>query len=274
MIAKYNEIGCIDTQILPEPKYTDEPGVVDIVYRIEEGEPYTFGELKILGNERTKDKVLRRESVMAGLLPGEPLDANRIEIAKKRLGNLGYFLHAPDQGKPIDIRVTNRRPYDKPYGDLPTATSDLNGVSLTRMQGPDPGPDPAVEVPRVAQAAPMPAPAAAPPGGIVSPFAGSGNDLFTPPPDTPPITVPIPEAISARRRHRAPTPRARHASHRGGRAARHDPEHPRPEHDRRRPRPPGPVPQPPRLRRHHHLGRGGADRPVHARRRGQRLPGA
>jgi outer membrane protein insertion porin family len=195
LIAKYNQIGCIDTEILPDPKYTDEPGVVDIVYRINEGEPYTFGELKILGNERTKDKVLRREFAMAGLLPGEPLDANRIEIAKKRLGNLGYFLHAPDQGKQIDIRVTNRRPYDKPYGDLPTATSDLNGVSLTRMQGPDAGPDQAVEVPRVAQAAPMPAPAGAPPGGIVSPFAGSGNDLFTPPPDTPPITVPIPEAL-------------------------------------------------------------------------------
>ena len=59
--------------------------MVDLVYKIEEGEPYLLGELKIVGNERTKDKVIRREAAMAGLLPGEVLDKNRIEIFKQRL---------------------------------------------------------------------------------------------------------------------------------------------------------------------------------------------
>ena len=47
MLAKYNEIGCIDTEIVIEPRFTNQHGVVDLVYKIEEGEPYLLGELKI-----------------------------------------------------------------------------------------------------------------------------------------------------------------------------------------------------------------------------------
>ncbi len=76
MLIKYGEIGCIDAQIACEPRFTNQLGVVDLVYKIEEREPYMMGELKIQGNGRTKDKVIRREAVMAGLLPGEVLDKN------------------------------------------------------------------------------------------------------------------------------------------------------------------------------------------------------
>ena len=63
MSARYGEIGCIDTQINFEPRFTNQLGVVDLVYKIEEGEPYLLGELRIVGNARTKDKVIRREAV-------------------------------------------------------------------------------------------------------------------------------------------------------------------------------------------------------------------
>ena len=53
---------------------------MDLLYKIDEGEPYLLGELEIEGNARTRDKVIRREAVQAGLLPGEILDKNRIEI--------------------------------------------------------------------------------------------------------------------------------------------------------------------------------------------------
>lgn len=187
LMAKYNAIGCIDTQILPEPKYTDEPGVVDLVYRIEEGDPYILGELIINGNERTKDKVIRREAAMAGILPGEPLDANRLEIYKKRLQGTRYFVASPDQGKPIDIKVINRRPHDKPYGDTPFTA--LGEVSQARMQDPGPEPVQARPVPRLAQGG-----GASPPSAVASPFGGTGN-LFAPPVDTPPIDIPIPNTM-------------------------------------------------------------------------------
>jgi beta-lactamase regulating signal transducer with metallopeptidase domain len=90
MLVKYSEMGCIDTQIVAEPRWTNEPGVIDLVYKIEEGEPYPLGELKIQGNLRTRDKVIRREAVRAELLPREVLDKNRIEIFRKGLAALGY----------------------------------------------------------------------------------------------------------------------------------------------------------------------------------------
>ena len=191
LLAKYYEIGCIDTQILPEPRYTDQPGVVDLVYRIEEGEPYLLGELIVRGNERTKDKVIRREALMAGLLPGEVLNLNRIDIFKTRLGNTQYFVNAPDQGKPLDIKIINRRPGDKPYGE--SIMIDLNEVTQTRMQSPAPGPIVPAPAP---SAPPSDGPALGGPGGL-TPFGTGG--AFSPPPDTlPPIAVPnTPPAVAS-----------------------------------------------------------------------------
>ena len=188
LMDRYNKIGCIDTQINPDPRYTDEPGVVDIVYHIEEGEPYLVGNIDIKGNERTQDKVIRREFAMAGVLPGEPLDATRLETAKKRLGNTQYFQNAPDKGQAIDIKIVNRRAHDKPFGDVVSA-GPLGEVS--RMQGPEiEAAPPTMTVPRLSQGfTPRAAPAAS-----ASPFGGTG-EMFSPQPDTPPIPVPIPPAI-------------------------------------------------------------------------------
>ena len=70
---------------MPRSKVTEVPGVVDVIYEIEEGDPYLLGEFRVTGNKPTQDKVVRREAVMAGLLPGELLDLNRVESFKKRL---------------------------------------------------------------------------------------------------------------------------------------------------------------------------------------------
>ncbi len=188
MKSRYGALGCIDTQINFEPRFTNELGVVDLVYKIEEGEPYLVGELLIKGNTRTKDKVIRREAVMAGLLPGEILDQNRIDLFQRRLQSLGYFHNSPDMGKPLEIKIVNKRPKDKPYGDLMMPLLG-EGVTQARMQ--DPGPD--VEL--VPAPEPIPAPSNVPrldsgSGASTTPF-GSGN-LFSPPADTPPLVVPAP----------------------------------------------------------------------------------
>ena len=135
MSARYYALGCIDTQITYEPKFTNKLGVVDLVYKIEEGEAYLVGDLRIVGNTRTKDKVIRREAVMAGLLPGEILDKNRLDIFQKRLQQLGYFQMNPEMGKPLEIKIVNRRPGDKPYGDLMMPLLG-EGVTQARMQDP------------------------------------------------------------------------------------------------------------------------------------------
>jgi beta-lactamase regulating signal transducer with metallopeptidase domain len=53
LLAKYHEIGCIDAEVSVEPQFTSQPGVVDLLYHISEGEPYLLGELDCL-----KDHVL------------------------------------------------------------------------------------------------------------------------------------------------------------------------------------------------------------------------
>ncbi|WP_165220947.1 BamA/OMP85 family outer membrane protein [Aquisphaera insulae] len=192
MRSRYYALGCADAQIAFEPRFTNKLGVVDLLYKIEEGEAYLIGEMPNYGNNRTKDKVIRREAVMAGLLPGEILDMNRVEVYKNRLSALGYF-HGPGGpqqggpdlgGKPLEVRVINKRPGDKPYGDLMMPLLG-DGVTQARMQDPGDGIElvPAPEAVDVSGAAPgAGAPAA---GGF-----GAGN-LFAPPADTTPgLTVP------------------------------------------------------------------------------------
>ena len=191
MMSRYNVLGCIETDIQYEPRFTDELGVVDLVYRITEGEPYLIGEFRITGNTRTKDKVIRREAVMAGLLPGEILDKNRLEIYQRRLQGLGYFHAAADTGgKPIEIKIVNKRGKDKPYGDLMMPLLG-EGVTQVRMQDPGssvelvPAPEPLTSPSEVPRLGPDTG------GSGATPF-GSGN-LFNPAPDTtPPMVVPPP----------------------------------------------------------------------------------
>ena len=113
----------------------------------EEHEPYMLGELRIQGNARTKDKVIRREAVMAGLLPGEVLDKNRMILFEKRLKQLGYFMHDQQQGNrrddprargPLAIRIAVRRGVERQsvrsFTDRQIAIDSAN----SRMRGVNP----------------------------------------------------------------------------------------------------------------------------------------
>ncbi len=142
--GKYGAIGCIDAQVGIEREYADpekSPGVVDLVYRIDEGVPYRLGRLIFKGNSRTLDAVLRREANMAGLVPGEPIDAQRIEKFEQRLKNLKYFSGGGGpggQGKPIEIKLVNRRPADDPFG----GSIDIEAEPARRLPRRRPAPAP------------------------------------------------------------------------------------------------------------------------------------
>jgi outer membrane protein insertion porin family len=57
-----------------------------------------------IGNTRTKDKVIRREVLIA---PGDVFNSVRVETTKKRLDNLGYFSKV--ETYPEDTGIGNRR---------------------------------------------------------------------------------------------------------------------------------------------------------------------
>src|SRR4029077_18261524 len=83
----YGAGGFVDLVITPEGK-PGGPGIINLHYKIEEGTRSSVERINIVGNTRTKDKVLRREVLVS---PGDVYNTVRVDVSKKRLENLGYF---------------------------------------------------------------------------------------------------------------------------------------------------------------------------------------
>jgi outer membrane protein insertion porin family len=109
----YGSGGFVDLQVTPTGIPAGQ-GRIDIHYQIQEGGPSFVQRINIVGNSRTKDKVIRREVLIA---PGDVLNSVRVEVTKKRLDNLGYFekveTYPEDTGvngrKDLTIQVQEKR---------------------------------------------------------------------------------------------------------------------------------------------------------------------
>ncbi|HWM24937.1 MAG TPA: outer membrane protein assembly factor BamA [Chthoniobacterales bacterium] len=99
----YGSGGYVDLQVTPQGVPTGQ-NRVDVKYTIEEGGPSFVQRITIVGNTRTKDKVIRREVLIA---PGDILNSVRVETTKKRLDNLGYFSRV--ETYPEDTGVSGRK---------------------------------------------------------------------------------------------------------------------------------------------------------------------
>jgi outer membrane protein insertion porin family len=100
----YGEKGYIDAQIRPERQANVESGKIDLLYVLTEGPQSYVEKIVIQGNNKTKDKVLRRELALA---PGEIYDSVSADASKRRLENLGYFNKVDIS--PQDTSVPNRK---------------------------------------------------------------------------------------------------------------------------------------------------------------------
>src|SRR4029077_19453314 len=99
----YGSGGYVDLVILPEGTPAD-PARIDVHYKIEEGDRSFLERVNIVGNTRTKDKVIRREVLIA---PGDVFNTVRVDTSKKRLENLGYFSKV--ETYPEDTDVAGRK---------------------------------------------------------------------------------------------------------------------------------------------------------------------
>jgi len=95
----YGSGGYVDLVILPEGEPAG-PAQIDVTYKIEEGVRSFVNRINIEGNTRTKDKVIRREVLVA---PGDVFNTVRVDITKKRLDNLGYFAKVETYPEETDI---------------------------------------------------------------------------------------------------------------------------------------------------------------------------
>jgi outer membrane protein insertion porin family len=95
-----------------------QTGIVNIRYEITEGELGYIKDVNISGNERTLDKVIRRELVM---YPGEKYNRSRVRTSERRLQNLNYFEIVtinPEQAEESDQYDMNVQVKEKPTGQF------------------------------------------------------------------------------------------------------------------------------------------------------------
>ena len=96
------DLGLADTHVEVRCIPTTDKSSVNIVFKVTEGVPVVINEVKIRGNDYTKDRVIRREIALG---PGDRMLADRAERSQKRLENLDYFqrvryyLEATERGK-------------------------------------------------------------------------------------------------------------------------------------------------------------------------------
>ena len=110
------------------------PALVNLAYKVEEGGQSFVERINISGNSRTKDKVIRREIVLA---PGDVFDTVRVDISKKRLEGLQYFervdTYASDTNIPgrkdLNVVVQEKRTGNLNFGLGFSTTSGLLGFS-------------------------------------------------------------------------------------------------------------------------------------------------
>ncbi|MCX5681826.1 MAG: outer membrane protein assembly factor BamA [Candidatus Omnitrophica bacterium] len=84
----YFDKGYIFSNIQESTSINSETGKVDVRLNITEGEIAYVNKVKVEGNNRTRDIVIRRE---VRLNPGDAFDGTKLRRTKERLKNLGYF---------------------------------------------------------------------------------------------------------------------------------------------------------------------------------------
>ena len=85
---KYNAKGYVDFYGRPDAKLDKEKKLVDLTYRIREGEKFHIRDIHFYGNDVTKEYVMRREMA---LHPTDLANKHLIDASKNRLLNLQYF---------------------------------------------------------------------------------------------------------------------------------------------------------------------------------------
>ncbi len=88
LTEKYQDLGYAFVNVNPKMNVHDDSRTVDIRYDFEKGNLIHFGEINILGNSKTRDKVIRRE---LRVREGELYNGTRLRVSRERVERLGYF---------------------------------------------------------------------------------------------------------------------------------------------------------------------------------------
>lgn len=130
----YGSNGYIQALVEPDLLFLEEPGYVDLVYKIEEGEQYRVGRINVhIGGEYG---VTRQSVVLArlDLRPGDIVDIRKIRDSERRLGASGLFMADPAAGQVPRIEVS---PSEDGFERHARAAFRSPEGEVSRFQSPD-----------------------------------------------------------------------------------------------------------------------------------------
>ncbi len=105
----YQDAGYAYANVNPLPRVDQDTRRVDLTYDIQKGSKVYFGRIEVVGNTKTRDKVIRRELLIT---EGELFSSTRIQRSKARVQRLGFFesveitTHQGDSPQVVDVKVT------------------------------------------------------------------------------------------------------------------------------------------------------------------------
>jgi len=105
----YGSEGFVFANVEAEPRFLEEPGMLDLVYKIEEGERYRVGQINVHiegGGFTKKEVVINRLS----LKPGDWIDSNKINACERRLGAAQIFAGRQDPSGAAAPKIVVRTP--------------------------------------------------------------------------------------------------------------------------------------------------------------------
>ena len=83
----YNNMGFAYADVEPRQKINDQNNFLDLSYKINKGERVSIEKVDIVGNDRTRDKVIRRALVVS---EGDLYNADRCEATKSNLEGMDF----------------------------------------------------------------------------------------------------------------------------------------------------------------------------------------
>lgn len=88
LTEKYQDLGYAFVNVIPRMNVHEENKTLDIEYAFEKGNLVHFGEINVLGNSKTYDKVIRRE---LKIHEGELYSGTNMRLSRENVERLGYF---------------------------------------------------------------------------------------------------------------------------------------------------------------------------------------
>lgn len=86
--AKYGDLGYAYANIIPRTRIRESDKEVDLTFEIDKGNKVYFGRINVVGNSKTRDKVVRRELLVN---EGELYNETRRRESLENVKRLGYF---------------------------------------------------------------------------------------------------------------------------------------------------------------------------------------